>query len=162
MSDVGGFSAQTGGTYEDFLASTDHHATASSSSITTHSCLVMFLNEEFPELGRWRKVKHHPAELQKDPYCSVACSPETQSSSMQDQWAAAGLLARVKPSNSFWTSFGPGKGLAALQGTIDHLVFLERAGSTWTAYLSHNPDKPSRIIEILQYVTYKSKFSYSC
>lgn len=28
MTDAGGFSAQTGGAHEDFLASTQHHATA--------------------------------------------------------------------------------------------------------------------------------------
>lgn len=39
------------------------------------------------------------------------------------------FLARVKPLNCFWTLSGPGKSLAALQGTTAHLTLLEQSGT---------------------------------
>lgn len=69
------------------------------------------------------------------------------------------VFAPAKPPNYCWSPPGPGKGLAAWQGAASHLVLPEQAGTTRTAALVHNLNKPSRMIKILQYATLKSKAS---
>lgn len=144
MSDAAGSSAQTGGTHEDFLASAQHHTTAGSGQPYVHNW------RRLPRAWTWCGGRHRVLpELWRTHAAPCRTIGRRQDSS-----------APFKPSSCFWTTPpGPGKGFAALEGTTARLVLLEQAGSTWIAYLSHNPDKPSRIIEILQYMTFKSKFS---
>ena len=109
MSDAGSFSAQTGGTHEDLLASTQHHATAG--SVQSYGNVPK--RRRLPRA--WvvmRRQTQSPARTAENPRCSVSCSAETQPSSARDRRAAAGLLHLSQTIELLLDSLWPRKGFS--------------------------------------------------
>lgn len=114
----------------------------------------MFPNQEdFQGLGHDTEALGSAAELRR------TCTAQTTTlcgAGRQMQ----GTSAHAKPPNAARSHLDQEE-FSSEQGSVPCPVLPEQAGTTQIAYLIHSLDKPSRMIKILQYVTLKSKVSWT-
>lgn len=110
-------------------------------------------SRRLPGPGAWYRGTRECCRTAKDLHCSdnLPCGADGQTQ---------GIPARAKPLNAARAHLDQEE-FRSVQGSVPCPVLPEQAGTTQIAYLIHSLDKPSRMIKILQYVTLKSKVSWT-